>query len=29
MGIPGGFCGILCRGSGRYSDRLSAGRPPH
>jgi hypothetical protein len=29
MGIPGGFCGIRRRGPGRYSDRLSAGRPPH
>ena len=28
MGIPGGFCGIRRRGPGRYSDRLSAGRPP-
>jgi hypothetical protein len=28
IGIPGGFCGIRRRGPGRYSDRLSAGRPP-
>jgi len=29
MGVPDGFCGIHRRGPGRYSDRVSAGRPPH
>ena len=28
MGVPDGFCGIRRRGPRRYSDRLSAGRPP-